>query len=68
MKDYTIEPSFWERLESFVGDVQTGCCMGEEEKQMILRVCRLKQQKNNVDTLKKAIFNDIKQSCDGTTD
>jgi hypothetical protein len=34
--------NFWKRLESFVSDVQTGCCMGEEEKEMILHVCKTK--------------------------
>lgn len=42
MKDYTKEIGFWKRLESFVSDVQTNCCMGEEEKQMILHNCKLK--------------------------
>jgi len=32
--------NFWSRLESFVSDVQTGCCAGEEEKEMILSVCK----------------------------
>ena len=42
MKDYTKEIGFWKRLESFVSDVQTNCCMGEEEKQMIMHNCKLK--------------------------
>ena len=42
MKDYTKELGFWKRLESFVSDVQTGCCAGEEEKQMIIHNCKLK--------------------------
>jgi len=42
MKDYTKEIVFWKRLESFVSDVQTNCCMGEEEKQMIIHNCKLK--------------------------
>jgi len=42
MKDYTKELGFWERLKSFVSDVETGCCMGEEEKQMIMHNCELK--------------------------
>jgi hypothetical protein len=42
MKDYTKEIGFWKRLESFVSDVQTGCCAGEEEKGMIMHVCKLK--------------------------
>ena len=39
MKDYTKDINFWKRLKSFVGDVQTGCCMGEEEKEMIISNC-----------------------------
>jgi len=31
--------AFWERLKSFVADVQPGCLMGEEEKAFILAVC-----------------------------
>jgi hypothetical protein len=42
MNDYTKELGFWQRLESFVTDVQTNCCMGEEEKDMILYNCKLK--------------------------
>lgn len=42
MEDYTKELLFWERLKSFVSDVQTGCCAGEEEKEMILHVCNKK--------------------------
>lgn len=42
MKDYTVELGFWKRLESFISDVQTGCAMGEEEKEMILHNCKLK--------------------------
>lgn len=42
MKDYTKEIGFWKRLQSFVSDVQTNCCMGEEEKQMIMHNCKLK--------------------------
>ena len=42
MKDYTKEIGFWKRLESFVSDVQTNCCIGEEEKQMIIHNCKLK--------------------------
>ena len=42
MEDYTKEIAFWKRLESFISDVQTGCCAGEEEKDMILFVCKEK--------------------------
>ena len=42
MKDYTKELGFWKRLESFVSDVQTVCCAGEAEKEMIMRCCKLK--------------------------
>ena len=42
MKDYTLTIDFWKRLESFVSDTQTNCCMGEEEKQMILHNCKFK--------------------------
>ena len=42
MKDYTKELGFWKRLERFVSDVQPNCCMGEEEKQMIMHICKLK--------------------------
>ncbi len=42
MKDYTEEKTFWIRLQSFVSNVQTGCAMGEEEKKMILNICKLK--------------------------
>ena len=42
IKDYTKEIAFWKRLQSFVSDVQTGCCAGEEEKDMILHICNLK--------------------------
>ena len=35
MGDYTQTESFWKRLLSFESDVQTGCAMGEEEKEMI---------------------------------
>ena len=30
---------FWKRLKSFVGNVQVGDVMSDEEKEMILRVC-----------------------------
>ena len=36
MEDFTKQLEFWRRLEMFVSDVQTGCAMGEEEKDMIL--------------------------------
>lgn len=39
MKDYTKDPSFWVRLLKFVSNVQTGCMMGDEEKDMIINVC-----------------------------
>ena len=42
MNDYTKEKAFWERLQSFVSDIKTNCCTGEEEKQMILHNCNLK--------------------------
>lgn len=42
MKDYTKDIGFWKRLQSFVSDVQTNCCIGEEEKQMIIHNCKLK--------------------------
>ena len=42
MKDYTKDIGFWKRLQSFVSDVQTNCCMGEEEKQMIIHNCNIK--------------------------
>jgi hypothetical protein len=41
-RDYSKDISFWKRLKSFVKDVQTGCMMGEEEKDMILKVCNEK--------------------------
>jgi len=36
---------FWERLKSFIADIETSDCPGEEEKEMILSVCeqQLKQ-------------------------
>lgn len=36
-----IEPfdGFWNRLRSFVADIQVGDAMSEEEKEMILNVC-----------------------------
>jgi hypothetical protein len=37
MGDYTQTESFWKRLLSFVSDVQTGCAMGEEEKEIVQR-------------------------------
>lgn len=48
MKDYTQDPLFWERLLEFVGNVQTGCQMGDEEKDMIINVCvrKIKELKN----------------------
>lgn len=49
MKDYTEEICFWKRLESFVSDVQTGCSAGEEEKEMILHVCKKKMKHLNCD-------------------
>ena len=42
MSDYTKTSGFWKRLESFVEDIQTNCCAGEEEKEMILHVCKQK--------------------------
>lgn len=42
MNDYTKEIGFWERLQNFVSNVQTGCAMGEEEKDMIISCCKLK--------------------------
>jgi len=42
MEDFTKQLEFWRRLEMFVSDVQTGCAMGEEEKDMILHICKLK--------------------------
>ena len=42
MKDYTKDIGFWKRLQSFVSDVQTNCCIGEEEKKMIIHNCKLK--------------------------
>jgi len=42
MEDYTKEIGFWQRLESFVKDVQIGCAIDEEEKDMILHNCKLK--------------------------
>jgi len=53
MKDYTQDESFWKRLLSFVSDVQTGCCMGEEEKQMIISVCNEKLESFKSDELVK---------------
>ena len=41
--DYTKDVQFWNRLQSFVEDVQTGCAIGEEEKSMILNICKLKK-------------------------
>ena len=40
--DYTREISFWKRLKVFVTNIQTSCCMGEEEKEMILHNSTLK--------------------------
>ena len=40
--DYTKEISFWERLNIFVSNVQTNCWADEEEKEIILRICKLK--------------------------
>ena len=39
--DYIKMPSplFWKRLKSFVGNVQVGDAMSEEEKQMIILAC-----------------------------
>ena len=42
MSDYTKEIGFWKRLESFTSNIQTNCCSGEEEKEMIMHVCKLK--------------------------
>jgi len=39
LKREAMSQEFWERLYSFVKDVQTDCCMGEEEKDSILSVC-----------------------------
>lgn len=40
--DYTIEKSFWTRLKGFVENVQVGCAIDEEEKDMILRQTNIK--------------------------
>ena len=37
-----LDNKFWNRLHSFVADVQTNCCAGYEEKEMILAVCKYK--------------------------
>lgn len=42
MIDYTKEKEFWERLKSFVENVQVNDLMSEEEKQMILNNCEKK--------------------------
>ena len=44
MNDYTDQIGFWNRLESFVKDIETNCCMGSEEKQMILNICKSKKE------------------------
>ena len=31
---------FWKRLKAFIEDVETSDCPGEEEKEMILHVCK----------------------------
>jgi len=45
MREKQPFPNFWKRLKDFVYDVEIGCAMGEEEKEMILNVCK-KQMKN----------------------
>ena len=42
MKDYTNDFRFWKRMYYFVMDVQTGCCAGEEEKDMLMNVAMQK--------------------------
>lgn len=42
MKGYDMQLSFWKRLEMFVENVEVGDLPGEEEKEMILSVCRKK--------------------------
>jgi len=33
-------PGFWKRLESFVGNIQVNDPMSEEEKDMIINICK----------------------------
>lgn len=42
MVDYTQDKAFWERLKSFVENINTGCAMDEDEKNMILNECEIK--------------------------
>jgi len=67
MKDYTKEIGFWQRLESFVKDVQIGCAMDEEEKDMILHNCKskildLQNVSNNEVIMKKKKQRELIQS------
>ncbi len=45
--DYTQHVGFWKRLQMFVSNVNVGDIMSEEEKEMILNICALKQKTNN---------------------
>jgi len=42
MKDYTLDPSFWIRLQMFVSGTRVNCAMDDEEKEMILHNCEIK--------------------------
>ena len=39
-EDNTLFDGFWERLEMFVKDVKVNDPMSDEEKEMILRICK----------------------------
>lgn len=39
LMDDKVDKTFWNRLLSFVSDVNTGCAMGEEEKDYIINTC-----------------------------
>lgn len=43
--DYTQKEQFWERLKSFVSNVEANCQMAEEEKGMIISICDSKIKK-----------------------
>lgn len=45
--DYTNNVAFWQRLKMFVSDVQAGCAISEEEKEMIIKMSSDKINKLN---------------------
>ena len=45
VSDYSTDIRFWKRLKGFIADVQVNCGMGDEEKEMILSVCKAKLKK-----------------------